>query len=72
MTDRGYALTAMDRLDEAEDTLLGAEEILVETLGPTQFQTQRCRRLLVALYEQWDKPEEAAAWRAKCRTADPS
>jgi len=45
--------------------LLEAHEILAAAAGAEHRQTQRAISSLVALYEAWDKPDEAAGWRAK-------
>ena len=59
----GDCLTRMGRYDEAEQELLQA----IRTLGTDKrdYRTRQARGLLVALYEVWSKPEEAASWRAK-------
>ena len=64
----------MARYGEAERELLQAQQILEaidpdETRGASQkaveSRTRRIIEQLVALYEAWDKPDEAARWRAK-------
>ncbi len=49
----------------AEMLLLEAEEGLHALLGPDDSATILAQRKLVDLYDAWDKPEEAAEWRAK-------
>jgi serine/threonine protein kinase/Tfp pilus assembly protein PilF len=57
-------LTETARFDEAERLLLAAREQLDATYGPTDRRTTEATHQLVSLYEQWGKPDRAAAYRA--------
>jgi non-specific serine/threonine protein kinase/serine/threonine-protein kinase len=66
----GACLTALGRYDEAEVNLLDAHEILVAAGGAEHSRTQKVVSNLVALYEAWNKPHQAAEWRAKLPDAE--
>ena len=61
----GDCLTRMGRYAEAEEQLLEAHRVLDAAVGDGHIRTIRAVRALVDLYEAWDKPDEAAEWRAK-------
>jgi tetratricopeptide (TPR) repeat protein len=63
----GYCLTRAQRYAEAEPVLLEAESGL---RAPVWLATSRevTVRWLVSLYEQWGKPEQAAAWKQRLVT----
>ena len=61
----GEALTFLKRYDDAEKTLLSAHARLSGSLGETHAKTLQAVEALVKLYETWDKPEQAARWRAR-------
>ncbi|MCP4248125.1 MAG: hypothetical protein GY778_13860, partial [bacterium] len=50
---------------DAESALLEAHAILDAARGPSHPVTVAAIKELIKLYEQWDNPEKAAAWRAK-------
>ncbi len=60
----GRCLLEMDRYDDAEPELLAAVQRLQQQQGPPR-RVRPVIKSLVALYEAWDKPDEAAQWRAK-------
>lgn len=61
----GDHLRRMGRLDEAEEVLLGAFEVLERTRGLNDDRNvQPCIRALVALYEAMDRPQEVARYGA--------
>jgi tetratricopeptide (TPR) repeat protein len=63
----GGALSGLGRYEEAEPLLIeGYEQMEPPTDVPTAV-TRKAEALarIVALYEAWEKPEEAARWRAK-------
>jgi len=64
----GRALAALERLDDAESVLLEAHGILQTALGDEHGQTKRVVGYLADLYDAWDKPDKATAWRAKLPT----
>jgi hypothetical protein len=45
--------------------MLSGYEVLSQHPRATSRQKQRALQLLVQLYEAWNKPDEAAAWRKK-------
>jgi tetratricopeptide (TPR) repeat protein/predicted Ser/Thr protein kinase len=59
----GRCLTMLDRFDEAERSLLRAHERLTETLGDKHERTGQAAAALVALYERWNRPDDATRWR---------
>jgi hypothetical protein len=60
----GVSLTGMQRFDEAEPMLLDGRSGLEKVFGPQHERTILATRELVTLYESWQKPDEAAKWRA--------
>ena len=50
---------------KAEQALLGAQDLFVQTLGESSPRTQVNTRRLVALYSAWGKPAKAAEYSAK-------
>ena len=59
----GTCLRAQTRYEEAEPLLLDAHTILRDERGDQDLYTQRVGERLIALYEAWSKPDEAAAYR---------
>jgi non-specific serine/threonine protein kinase/serine/threonine-protein kinase len=58
----GGCLCDLRRFDEAEPLLLEAYDLLEATLKPDDHHVQRTVQELVALYEAWQRPEDAARW----------
>jgi tetratricopeptide (TPR) repeat protein len=63
----GACLTALGRYPEAEALLLRGYEGLKASRGDTHERTVEARQRLVVLYEAWDRPGRAAAYRAGSR-----
>ena len=63
----GECLTAMGRYSEAEAELQRASKGLAKAHGETHSKTRRALERLVALYEAWGKPDQAAEWQARLR-----
>jgi tetratricopeptide (TPR) repeat protein/predicted Ser/Thr protein kinase len=61
----GEMLREVGRYDEAESHLLAGYNILAEQLGPEHPKTRRAVDRLITLYEDWDRPDEAAQWRRR-------
>jgi tetratricopeptide (TPR) repeat protein len=61
----GGCLRDLGRREEAEPLLLAAHELLATAVGPAHNHTQKTVAELVALYEAWQRAEEAARWRRK-------
>ncbi|MGD8451971.1 MAG: serine/threonine-protein kinase [Phycisphaerae bacterium] len=61
----GECLTALQRYEEAEALLLPVYEGLSTDVGARHQHTQRTVERIVALYEAWGRPEQAATWRAR-------
>jgi len=59
----GACLAAMGRYQEAEQLLLEAHETLVAAVGAADPEVRLASRNLVALYDAWGRPEEAARWK---------
>jgi len=60
----GDFLFTKQRYDEAEPLLVAAHEVFRAERGDADASTQRTVQRLVALYEAWSKPAEAARYRA--------
>ena len=61
----GECLARMGRYEQAEQELRQSYDVIVAAVGTDHSFEPEARRKLVALYEAWGKPEEAARWRAK-------
>ncbi len=61
----GGSLTGQGRFDDAEPQLVEAYENLVETRGPSHAFTVAARKRLLDLYTAWNRPVDAAAYRAE-------
>jgi serine/threonine protein kinase/tetratricopeptide (TPR) repeat protein len=61
----GASLTKLGRYPQAEPLLLAAYPVLEKKFGDAHWRTRRALRRIVALYESWDRPEEAALYRAR-------
>jgi serine/threonine protein kinase len=59
----GACLAGQKRYAEAEPLLLSGYQALAKDPGTPEAQRQKARRRLVALYEAWGKPSEAARWK---------
>ncbi len=59
----GELLRVTKRYATAEQELKDAHQILDEQLGSQHAQTIRAASRLAQLYDDWDRPEEAAHWR---------
>ncbi len=66
----GGALSRLGRYDEAETRLTASYEGLSAARGDSHAQTRQVMRLLVRLYEESDRPDEAEAWRARLASAE--
>ncbi len=65
LTTQGHCLLMLNQFEEAESRLLESHEVLTAALGADHEITSDPVKSLVNLYEAWNKPEEAARWRAK-------
>ncbi len=61
----GVVLTAQGALEEAEPYHLQAVDLAIKSLGQTHPYTQTYVRNTVALYETWNRPEQAATYRER-------
>lgn len=61
----GRCLAAQERFEEAEPLLLASYESLRTQLGATSQPAVDALRRIIDLYEAWNKPDEAAQYRAK-------
>ncbi|MBU0640427.1 MAG: serine/threonine-protein kinase [Planctomycetes bacterium] len=61
----GHCLTELECYAEAEALLLPSYEALRAARGEAYIGTRAALRRLVALYESWGKPDQAARWREK-------
>ena len=62
---RGACLTELKRYEEAELLLLEAYDIMHAGLGDEHQRTRGAVEKLIKLYEAWDKPDQAAEFRAR-------
>lgn len=60
----GECLIAQGRYNEAEPLLTESYTALNSSLGQSNSGTLEAKRRLVSLYEAWNKPEQAAQYRA--------
>jgi serine/threonine-protein kinase len=67
----GASLAGQQRYAEAESLLVNGYQDLQAQRGPEQAETTRARRRLVALYEAWGRPDEAARYRNQEKTPAP-
>ena len=65
----GEVLTLGGQYAEAESLLLDAEKRLLAGRGEQHEATQTARTRLVALYQRWGKPAQAATWQTKVTVA---
>jgi len=63
----GGCLLAQGRFADAEALLVGSHPVLCASRGAEGRDARRNLAWLVALYEAWDRPDDAAAWRATAR-----
>ena len=61
----GELFIKQKRYAEAEPVLLRALEVRMKVFGETHARTQRTIKDLGDLYEQWNKPAQAQAWKAR-------
>jgi hypothetical protein len=61
----GFCLTRARRFEDAETMLLQAETSLRRLAAPGARYREQTVAWLVSLYEQWGKPEQAAAWKTR-------
>jgi eukaryotic-like serine/threonine-protein kinase len=65
MNALGHAMAMQGRRTEAEPLLtIGAEWVLADSRAPGRNKKDAAERV-ARLYEEWGKPEQAAAWREK-------
>ena len=64
-------LTKLKRYPEAETELLDTDRIMRISFGDEHPATYKTVELLVELYDEWGKPEQAAVWRAKLPAKSP-
>ena len=61
----GGALTGRGKFDEAEPLLLDGYAGMKDHADAPADRKRQARKRIVALYESWGKPAQAAKWRAK-------
>ncbi len=64
LTKYADLLIAQERFTDAEAALTEALETLTASIGREHFRTQDAVRSFVTLYERWERPERADAYRA--------
>lgn len=64
----GHCLMLQARYEEAEPLLLRGHETIRRELGASHSRTRGALKRVLSLYKAWDKPEKAAAIRAKWPT----
>jgi serine/threonine protein kinase len=63
----GWCLGELGQYPESEKLLLASYDTIAGKFGPQHGWTRQVVAHLVRLYENWQKPEKAAVWRAKPR-----
>jgi hypothetical protein len=63
--EHGVCLRELGRQEDAEVALLDGYERLVRSVGEADARSQAAAGELVALYEAWHQPDEAARWRER-------
>lgn len=58
----GECLTKLQEYARAEELLLEAHRRLLDHFGPDHEHTRTARERIVTLYQEWNRPERAAAW----------
>jgi tetratricopeptide (TPR) repeat protein len=66
----GRCLTALGRYDEAEPLLRNSYPKIQAGVGVPLIRVRQALVRIVALYEAWDKPEQAAEWRLRLNDLD--
>ena len=61
----GGCLSRLEHFEEAEALLKRGYQTLEDIQGPTHQRTQEAVKYLVALYESWNRPEQAEPYRSK-------
>ncbi len=62
LSNSGGCLLKLNRLEEAEASLLESYQILSDFFHPRHKRALRAASYLADLYKTWNKPEEAARW----------
>ena len=65
--DYGATLTALKRYEDAQEHLIAGHALLMAAFGEGHRRTQEATERPVELYEAWDKPAQAAQYRALIR-----
>jgi tetratricopeptide (TPR) repeat protein len=58
-------LIDLERCEESEELLFQAYRSFRSSLGEKHIRTQKTVKLMIRLYEAWNKPDEAGEWRNK-------
>lgn len=69
--DLGVALTGVGQFEQAEARLMDAYQVLAREFGPAYRYTRAALRHLADLYERWNRPEQAARYRALLTSSVP-
>jgi len=70
LTIRGEALYHTEDREHAEATLLKAYDLTIAGSDTDGLKAAKAAQLLIQLYESWNRPDEAAKWRAKLPDGD--
>ena len=62
------AYTALAQYEAAERDLLRSVEVFAATLGDDNARTQKSLQSVVALYEAWQRPDDAAPFRQRLQS----
>ncbi len=72
MAETAALLIDLDNFERAESLAMECLASSTAVFGPTHQRTLGVHQLLVDLYESWNKPADAAEWRAKLPEPDES
>jgi eukaryotic-like serine/threonine-protein kinase len=67
-----YTLMKLDRFEEAEALALDSHQHLSDVLGAEHDRARQAAELLVELYNLWERPDRAAAWKARTASSQPA
>jgi hypothetical protein len=65
LSSYGDCLLQLERHGDAEAVWIESHRKLEETFGQDDARTSKVTGQLVMLYEAWERPDDAARWRAK-------
>ncbi len=68
----GRCLLALGRHADTGRALLESDRLLESSANPDETARQSLTEAMIKLYDAWDRPDQAAAWRAKLPATQPA